>query len=301
MSSDGQSANTAANNNNNNNISSLSPAPARILPRSSRRSHGHRRFQSTAAAEGRGGSDAAASSSTQQQTAGMSSAPSDSSITDNSADQSNASFASTCTDADLDVITTVFQDQNHFNVKRPLWNTWTLWFDNPSTKGGGGGGGHGGGKGAPGGKDAWGEDQVKVVTIESVEEFWGLYNNNIPPSDLPARANYYLVKDGIWPAWEDPANANGGKRSIQPPATSPESRSTPSGSTLCSKPSERPSKPAIQKMSPSKQAASKTRLVTGVITSARPNFYRIVIWTRSADDDLEAHASNPNADAPETK
>ena len=30
---------------------------------------------------------------------------------------------------------TVFQDPVHFNVKHPLYNEWTMWFDNPSHKG----------------------------------------------------------------------------------------------------------------------------------------------------------------------
>jgi hypothetical protein len=44
-----------------------------------------------------------------------------------------------------------------------------------------------------------------------------LYNNIIPPSELPQKANYYLFKEGIQPAWEDAANTNGGKWSIQLP------------------------------------------------------------------------------------
>ena len=62
-----------------------------------------------------------------------------------------------------------------------------------------------------------------------------LYNNIVPPSQLPQKANYYLFKvcgnvclcspafltrvaqEGIIPAWEDDANKNGGKWSIQLP------------------------------------------------------------------------------------
>ncbi len=81
------------------------------------------------------------------------------------------------------------------------------------------------------------EDIRKVVSFDAVEEFWGLYNNIVPPSQLPGKANYYLFKvshcffasgveheigadmeqDGIMPAWEDPHNKNGGKWSIQVP------------------------------------------------------------------------------------
>lgn len=61
------------------------------------------------------------------------------------------------------------------------------------------------------------DDIRKVVAFQSVEEFWGLYNNVIPPSQLPGKANYYLFRDGIMPAWEDAANKDGGKWSIQVP------------------------------------------------------------------------------------
>ena len=38
------------------------------------------------------------------------------------------------------------------------------------------------------------DDIRRVVTFDSVEEFWGLYNNIVPPSQLPGKANYYLFK-----------------------------------------------------------------------------------------------------------
>lgn len=63
----------------------------------------------------------------------------------------------------------------------------------------------------------WMDDIRKVVSFNSVEEFWGLYNNIVPPSQLPGKANYYMFKDGIMPAWEDAANKDGGKWSIQLP------------------------------------------------------------------------------------
>lgn len=62
----------------------------------------------------------------------------------------------------------MFNDPDNFNVKHPLYNNWTLWFDNPSAKGL-----SGGGKGSGGAKESWGEDLNKVVSFDSVEEFWG--------------------------------------------------------------------------------------------------------------------------------
>ncbi|PWN22671.1 eukaryotic translation initiation factor 4E [Microstroma glucosiphilum] len=177
-------------------------------------------------------------------------------------------------------IRTVFDDKEDFNVKHPLYNVWTLWFDNPS---------HKNASAAKGSKDSWGEDLNKVVTFDSVEEFWGLYNNIIPPSELPQKANYYLFKEGIQPAWEDPANANGGKWSIQLPRD--KSRKdidklwlytmlSAIGETLETTPT-----------SPNSEDLSE--LITGVIMSARSNFYRIAIWTRKSDDP----ASVPGGDA----
>lgn len=129
-----------------------------------------------------------------------------------------------------------------------------------------------------GGKDSWGEDLNKVVTLDSVEEFWGLYNNIIPPSELPQKANYYLFKEGIKPAWEDPANANGGKWSIQLPRD--KSRASIDQLWLYTMLS------AIGETleAPLDPNSGSTELVTGVIMSARANFYRIAIWTRKSDD-----------------
>lgn len=142
--------------------------------------------------------------------AAASSAALDTAIVETNGDDSNTTLEEGELQESADQIRTVFTDPENFNVKHPLYNNWTLWFDNPSAKG------LSGGKG-PGGKDSWGEDLNKVVDFDSVEEFWGLYNNIIPPSALPQKANYYLFKEGIKPAWEDPANTNGGKWSIQLP------------------------------------------------------------------------------------
>lgn len=110
---------------------------------------------------------------------------------------------------------TVFDDSSRFNLKHPLYAPWTLYFDSPQSKLTTktpattipNASAHGG----------WLDDMRRVITFDSVEEFWGLYNNIVPPSQLPGKANYYLFKDGIIPAWEDAQNKNGGKWAIQVP------------------------------------------------------------------------------------
>lgn len=186
-----------------------------------------------------------------------------------------------------ETIRTVFNDPNNFNVKHPLYSAWTLWFDSPVTKG----------RNLPqtpvsampqtpvpqnpnvsAAAQGWMEDIKRVISFDSVEEFWGLYNNIIPPSQLPQKANYYLFKEGIIPAWEDEANKNGGKWSIQLPKD--KNRASVDrmwlytmlaaiGETFDPVPTLPDGSPA-------------TSLITGVIVSTRPQFYRLSIWTRLA-------------------
>ncbi|KAI9750393.1 MAG: eukaryotic translation initiation factor 4E [Lichina confinis] len=90
---------------------------------------------------------------------------------------------------------TVFHDANNFNVKHPLMHAWTLWFTKPPS-----------GKG-----DNWNDLLKEVVTFDSVEEFWGVYNNITPTSQLALKSDYHLFKKGIRPEWEDTQNKHGGK------------------------------------------------------------------------------------------
>ncbi|KAG6878391.1 hypothetical protein C0993_007573 [Termitomyces sp. T159_Od127] len=192
-------------------------------------------------------------------------------------------------------IRTVFSDPTNFNVKHPLFSRWTLWFDSPTTKG----------RNLPqtpvsalpqtplpqtpnvnAAAQVWMEDIKSVISFDSVEEFWGLYNNIIPPSQLPQKANYYLFKDGIIPAWEDEANKNGGKWSIQLPRD--KNRNNVDRMwlyTMLAAIGETFDPSPVISDGPDKAAKS---LITGVIVSTRPHFYRISIWTRlapSGDDE----------------
>ncbi|KAI0799035.1 translation initiation factor eIF 4e-like domain-containing protein [Xylaria sp. FL0933] len=102
------------------------------------------------------------------------------------------------TDADGKIVT-VFHDKDNFNVKHPLQNRWTLWFTKPSS-----------GKG-----DNWNDLLKEVIIFNTVEEFWGIYNNIVPVSELAMKSDYHLFKEGVRPEWEDPQNKHGGKWSYQ--------------------------------------------------------------------------------------
>jgi len=83
------------------------------------------------------------------------------------------------------------------NESHPLLHEWTLWYDSELS----------------GGKrpTSWGENIKEIHVFSSIEDFWRLYNNIAPPSQLQQGCTYSLFKKGISPKWEDPANEKGGK------------------------------------------------------------------------------------------
>lgn len=80
--------------------------------------------------------------------------------------------------------------------KHPLEHRWTLWFDNPNGRVN---------------NKTWGQTLRSVYTFGTVEEFWCLFNNIIPPSALMHGADFHVFKHGVEPKWEDPICASGGK------------------------------------------------------------------------------------------
>ncbi|GBE77883.1 eukaryotic translation initiation factor 4E class I [Sparassis latifolia] len=194
--------------------------------------------------------------------------------------------------AQAEQIRTVFNDPMNFNVKHPLYSPWTLWFDSPMTKG------RNlpqtpmssfpqtpipqtpGGIATMGTATGWMEDIKRVISFDSVEEFWGMYNNIVPPSHLPQKANYYLFKEGIIPAWEDEANKNGGKWSIQLPREKNRSRVDEMWLYTMLAAIGETFDPLLVNTESSESPPES--LITGVIVSTRPQFYRLSIWTRTA-------------------
>ncbi|KAJ6253569.1 eukaryotic translation initiation factor 4e related [Anaeramoeba flamelloides] len=81
--------------------------------------------------------------------------------------------------------------------KHPLQNKWTMWVDGYS------------------GSRNWGEDMKKILDFETVEDFWGMFNNLVSVSKLKHGTNFHLFKHGIRPEWEDEGNVNGGKWNLR--------------------------------------------------------------------------------------
>jgi len=81
-----------------------------------------------------------------------------------------------------------------FSVEHPLLREWVMWYDNP------------------GGRSAWNMDRFKKIhEFSTVENFWRMFNNIVPPSRISNGSNYHMFLQGVQPMWEDEANKNGGK------------------------------------------------------------------------------------------
>jgi len=78
-------------------------------------------------------------------------------------------------------------------VGHPLMFTWVLW------------------ELKPGNKSQWNESLQQIATFDTVEGFWKVHNNSMPPSQLPMGSDYYLFREGIKPSWEDKMNERGGR------------------------------------------------------------------------------------------
>ena len=56
-----------------------------------------------------------------------------------------------------------------------------------------------------------------LILMKNIIYIFSVYNNIAKVNHLESNSNYHFFKKGIRPEWEDPANSNGGKFSIQFP------------------------------------------------------------------------------------
>jgi translation initiation factor 4E len=147
----------------------------------------------------------------------------------------------------------------NLEIKHPLQHRWTMWYDNAGKRTS---------------QSSWGDHLRKIVTIDTVEDFWGLYNNIVPASKLAAGANYHLFKEGIEPKWEDPENERGGKWILTIP---PKTRAT-----------------GLDKMwlwtllACIGEAFEDESDVTGCVVSVRRAADKIALWTKNGHNDAVA-------------
>jgi len=77
--------------------------------------------------------------------------------------------------------------------RHPLPHSWTFWYS------------------AGNKRLSWKQNQKKIASVATIEDFWLTYNQIKLASDLPAGLTYSVFRSGILPDWEDVGNREGGR------------------------------------------------------------------------------------------
>lgn len=143
------------------------------------------------------------------------------------------------------------------SVKHPLERKWTLWYTKPSI--------------AKSTSD-WHSQVTPILLIETVEDFWGMYNNLPSASQLVAKSDFHLFREGVYPEWEDEQNANGGRWMYQSPAGRSKHVGTLWRDLMLA---------AIgEYLDPEEKDE-----IMGVVCNAKGKFFRLSIWTRTGENE----------------
>ena len=59
-----------------------------------------------------------------------------------------------------------------------------------------------------------------IADVETVEEFWAVYQYVVKPSEASPKTSYHLFQKGVKPVWEDEFNSNGGRWLVWIPRSS---------------------------------------------------------------------------------
>lgn len=78
-------------------------------------------------------------------------------------------------------------------IKHPLKTSWTFWYYKPDFS-----------------KD-WEQNQMKLASFDTVEDFWAVINYIKQPSEINNGCDYSVFRTGVKPMWEDDKTKNGGK------------------------------------------------------------------------------------------
>lgn len=95
---------------------------------------------------------------------------------------------------------TVLSDPVNYHVKHPLQSHWTLHQKIGQVEGATS-------RGVT--QDNWERALVQSVTIGTVEDFWCVYNSMQDVNTIPNNCDYFFMREGVKPMWEDVANKGG--------------------------------------------------------------------------------------------
>ncbi|KAM9986787.1 hypothetical protein ACTFIY_011220 [Dictyostelium cf. discoideum] len=146
------------------------------------------------------------------------------------------------------------QEENPENlIKHPLQNRWSLWYDYQS------------GKINP---EHWVDSLKKVISFDSVEDFWCVFNNLPNVSNLKQGSSYHLFKDDIEPKWEHESNKRGGKWFVMV------------------KDKSRCDNQWLQSvMACVGETFDSSDEICGIVYNSRKNGDKISVWTKTAQDE----------------
>ncbi|KAI9176131.1 eukaryotic translation initiation factor 4E [Blastocladiella emersonii ATCC 22665] len=140
----------------------------------------------------------------------------------------------------------------------PLHCRWTVSYNGPSKN-----------------KTNWEENVKTVMHLETVEDFWGLFNNIPRVDELAPSSDYNLFREGIFPGWEDAANREGGKWLV---AVGGNDLSTLSRMWMDSC------------MFAIGEQFVDTQEICGIVVSVRARGNKLCLWTRTAVDEEKTKA-----------
>lgn len=154
---------------------------------------------------------------------------------------------------DLKLEPSALTDVENLSIKHPLNTKWTLWYTKPAVDN----------------FESWSDLLRPVITFDTVEEFWGIYNAVPQASELPIKSDYHLFREGIKPEWEDVVNSKGGKWSYQ-------FRGKHDINDLWTR--------ALLSAIGETIEEDDSNEVNGVVLNIRKGFFRIGLWTKSCNE-----------------
>jgi len=138
-------------------------------------------------------------------------------------------------------------------MKHPLANTWVFWwFRNDKSR-------------------TWEQNQERIATVDTIEDFWQIYNYIEPASKLGPGCDYAVFKKGIQPDWEDFQNMSGGRWIIN-------SDKTNRGDILDSHWLE------IIFILIGEHADEFAHMMNGAVINIRPKGDKLAVWLRDANN-----------------